>query len=78
MSEVNQALISMTGFDGLSFTSLLQKFAPLFDDYPLQDKQNSHPVEARSFERRLSKEGSPGGLSWPRAHLDAHGAREVP
>ena len=23
----------MTGFDGVSFTSLLQKFAPLFDDY---------------------------------------------
>jgi len=54
----------MTGFDGLSFTSLLQKFALLFDDYPLQDKHKSHPVEARSFERRSSKEGSPGGLSW--------------
>ena len=32
-SEVNQSLITMTGFDGISFTSLLQKFAPLFDDY---------------------------------------------
>jgi len=32
-SEVNQALITMTGFDVVSFTSLLQKFAPLFDDY---------------------------------------------
>ena len=69
-SEVNQALITMTGFDGVSFKSLLQKFAPLFDDYPLQHE--SHPLEARSFERRSSKEGSPGGLSWPRARLDAH------
>ncbi len=33
-SEVYQALITMTCFDGVSFTSLLQKFAPLFDDYP--------------------------------------------
>jgi hypothetical protein len=32
-SDVNQSLITMTGFDGVSFTSLLQKFAPLFDDY---------------------------------------------
>jgi hypothetical protein len=32
-SEVDQALITMAGFDGVSFTSLLQKFAPLFDDY---------------------------------------------
>ncbi len=32
-SEVNQSLITMTSFDGISFTSLLQKFAPLFDDY---------------------------------------------
>jgi hypothetical protein len=32
-SEVDQALITMTGFDGVSFASLLQKFAPLFDDY---------------------------------------------
>jgi len=32
-SEVDQALITMTGFDGISFASLLQKFAPLFDDY---------------------------------------------
>jgi len=31
--EANQALITMTGFNGVSFTSLLQKFAPLFDDY---------------------------------------------
>ncbi len=31
--KVDQALITMTGFDGVSFTSLLQKFAPLFDDY---------------------------------------------
>ena len=30
--EVDQALIT-TGFDGVSFASLLQKFAPLFDDY---------------------------------------------
>jgi len=64
MLEVDQALITMTGFDGLSFTSLLHKFTPLFDDYPLQNKHKSHPVEARSFKRRLSKEGSPGGLSW--------------
>ena len=63
-SEVNQALITMTGLDGVSFTSLLQKFAPLFDDYPLQHKHKSHPVEARSFERRSSKEIAPGGLSW--------------
>ena len=69
-SDVNQSLITMTGFDGVSFASLLQKFAPLFDDYPIPHK--SHPVEARSFERRLSKEGSPGGLSWPRACLDVH------
>ncbi len=32
-SEVDQALITMTGFDGVSFTSLLQNLAPLFDDY---------------------------------------------
>ena len=32
-SEVDQALITMTGFDGVSFASLLQKFAPLFDNY---------------------------------------------
>jgi hypothetical protein len=32
-SEVDQALITMTGFDGVSFKSLLQKFAPLFNDY---------------------------------------------
>ena len=32
-SDVDQSLITMTGFDGVSFTSLLQKFAPLFDDY---------------------------------------------
>jgi hypothetical protein len=31
--QVNQALITVTGFDGVSFASLLQKFAPLFDDY---------------------------------------------
>jgi hypothetical protein len=31
--EVNQALITMTGFDGVSFKSILQKFAPLFDHY---------------------------------------------
>ena len=31
--QVDQALITMTGFDGVSFTSLLHKFAPLFDDY---------------------------------------------
>ncbi len=33
VSEVDQALITMTGYDGVSFASLLQKFAPLFDDY---------------------------------------------
>jgi hypothetical protein len=33
VSEVDQALITMTGFDGVSFVSLLQKFAPIFDDY---------------------------------------------
>ncbi len=33
VSEVDQALITMTGFKGISFASLLQKFAPLFDDY---------------------------------------------
>jgi len=32
-SDVDQSLITMTGFDGISFASLLQKFAPLFDDY---------------------------------------------
>jgi hypothetical protein len=32
-SEVDLALITMTVFDGVSFASLLQKFAPLFDDY---------------------------------------------
>jgi hypothetical protein len=32
-SEADQALITMTGFDGLSFHVSLQKFAPLFDDY---------------------------------------------
>jgi hypothetical protein len=32
-SEVNQALITMTGFDGVSFASPLQRFAPLFDDF---------------------------------------------
>ena len=31
--QVNQALITMTGFNGISFTSLLQKFASLFDNY---------------------------------------------
>jgi len=31
--HVDQALITMTGFNDVSFTSLLQKFAPLFDDY---------------------------------------------
>ena len=31
--EVDQSLITMTGFNDVSFTSLLQKFAPLFDDY---------------------------------------------
>jgi hypothetical protein len=69
-SEVDQALITMTGFDCVSFASLLQRFAPLFDDYPLQHE--SHILEARSFERRTPKEGLPGGLSWPRAHLDVH------
>jgi hypothetical protein len=32
-SDIDQFLITMTGLDGVSFTSLLQKFAPLFDDY---------------------------------------------
>jgi len=32
-SAVDQSLITMTGFDGASFVSLLQKFAPLFDEY---------------------------------------------
>ena len=31
-SDVDQSLITMTGFDGVSFASLLQKFAPLFDE----------------------------------------------
>jgi hypothetical protein len=31
--QVDQALITMTDFDGVSFASLLQKFAPLFDNY---------------------------------------------
>ncbi len=31
--QVDQALITVTGFNGVSFASLLQKFAPLFDDY---------------------------------------------
>jgi hypothetical protein len=32
-SNVDQSLITMTGFDGASFESLSQKFAPLFDKY---------------------------------------------
>ena len=32
-SNVDQSLITMTGFDGASFASILQKFAPLFDEY---------------------------------------------
>jgi hypothetical protein len=32
-SQMDKALITMTGFDGASFASLLQKFAPLFDNY---------------------------------------------
>jgi hypothetical protein len=32
-SDVDQSLITMTGFNGASFESLLQKFAPLFDEY---------------------------------------------
>jgi hypothetical protein len=31
--QVDQAMITMTGFDCLSFQALLKKFAPLFDDY---------------------------------------------
>jgi hypothetical protein len=31
--EVDQALIPMTDFDGVSVTSFLQKFAPLFNNY---------------------------------------------
>ena len=57
-SAVNQSLITMTGFDGASFASLLQKFAPLFDEY--------------TFERRTPNEGSSGGLSWSCARLDLH------
>ena len=53
-SKVDQALITMTGIDGASFVSLLQKFAPLFDGHtPFNE---SHPLEARSFERRTPKE----------------------
>jgi hypothetical protein len=33
VAQVNQALITVTGFNGVSFASLFQKFAPLFDDY---------------------------------------------
>ncbi len=32
-SQVNQALITLTGFDFVSFTSLLQKFTLLFANY---------------------------------------------
>ena len=32
-SNVDQSLITMTGFDFASFASLLQKFAPLFNEY---------------------------------------------
>jgi hypothetical protein len=32
-SQVDQALITLTGFDGVSFASLLQKFVTLFDIY---------------------------------------------
>ena len=32
-SAIDQSLITMTGFDGASFASLLQRFAPLFDEY---------------------------------------------
>ncbi len=32
-SDVDQSLITMTGFDGASFEFLSQKFAPLFDEY---------------------------------------------
>jgi hypothetical protein len=32
-SQVDQAMITMTGFDCLSFQALLQKFAPLFDNH---------------------------------------------
>ena len=32
-SAIDQSLITMTGFDGTSIASLLQKFAPFLDEY---------------------------------------------
>jgi len=49
-SQVDQALITMTGFDGVSFTSLLQKFAPLFDDYT--PFNTSHILLKQDFSKR--------------------------
>ncbi len=41
-SQVDQAFITLTGFDGVSFASFLQKFAPLFDDFtPFEQKDNA-------------------------------------
>jgi hypothetical protein len=38
-SQVDQAFITMTGFDHNLFLTLLQKFAPVFDDYTPFNKQ---------------------------------------
>jgi hypothetical protein len=38
-SQVDQAFITMTGFDHNSFFTLLQKIAPVFDDYTPFNKQ---------------------------------------
>jgi hypothetical protein len=53
-SQVNQAFITMTGFDHNSFTTLLQKFAPAFDDYT--------PFNKQQIERK--EDTKKGG--WPR------------
>jgi hypothetical protein len=38
-SQVDQAFITMTGFDHNSFTTLQQKLSPAFDDYTPFSKQ---------------------------------------
>jgi len=68
--KVDQALITMTGFDGASFASLLQKFAPLFDDHT--PFNTSHIF----LKQDPSKGGRPrNGRS--RATLDATGRRHI-
>jgi hypothetical protein len=43
-SQVNQSFITITGFDCLSFATLLQKFAPAFDAYTPFNKRIFHFV----------------------------------